>query len=161
MGRATLTAIRENGATSGVGVLATYEYDQLGRRDRLVLGNGAVTDYQYDAASRLWKLTHDPAGTGHDNIVTLTYNPAGQIVGRSATNNSYAWTGHGSGTTDYATDGLNRLPAQDATDFGDLAAPWSDRLRGVLISAPCDTWRFGSSFRGRLARPREAATEPW
>ncbi|MBL7470996.1 hypothetical protein INQ17_24340, partial [Escherichia coli] len=27
-----MTAIRENGATSGVGVLASYSYDQLGRR---------------------------------------------------------------------------------------------------------------------------------
>ncbi len=27
-----MTAIRENGATSGIGVLATYTYDNLGRR---------------------------------------------------------------------------------------------------------------------------------
>jgi RHS repeat-associated protein len=99
-----MVAIRENGST----LLASYEYDQLGRRDRLVLGNGAITDYQYDAASRPWKLTHDPAGTAHDNEITLTYNPAGQIVGRTATNSAYAWTGHGSGSTGSSFDGLNR-----------------------------------------------------
>ena len=58
-----MTAIRENGTT----LLASFEYDQLGRRDRLILGNGAVTDYQYDSASRLSKLIHDPAGSGHDS----------------------------------------------------------------------------------------------
>ena len=29
-----VSAIRENGATSGIGVLATYAYDDLGRRTR-------------------------------------------------------------------------------------------------------------------------------
>lgn len=80
-----MSAIRESGTT----LLASFDYDQLGRRDRLVLGNGAVTDYQYDSASRLWKLIHDPAGTGHDNTIELTYNPAGQIVGRTASNNAW------------------------------------------------------------------------
>ncbi|HEX8642005.1 MAG TPA: hypothetical protein VF704_12740, partial [Allosphingosinicella sp.] len=35
--------IRENGATSGVGVLATFGYDQLGRRSSLTRGNGTST----------------------------------------------------------------------------------------------------------------------
>lgn len=35
--------------------------------------------------------------TTYDNLVTLTYNPAGQIAGRVATNNAYAWTGHDHG----------------------------------------------------------------
>ena len=43
-----LTAIRENGATSGVGVLATFTYDDLGRRTQLTRGNGTVTDYSFD-----------------------------------------------------------------------------------------------------------------
>ncbi len=148
-----MVKIRENGAASGVGVLATYEYDQLGRRDRLVLGNGAVTDYQYDAASRLWKLTHDPAGTGHDNIVTLTYNPAGQIVGRVATNNSYAWTGHGSGTTDYATDGLNRLPSQTT---GGATTTFSHDPRSNRASDGSRTYVFDSENKSR-----GTATAPW
>ena len=41
-----MTAIRENGATSGVGVLATLAYDDLGRRTGLTRGNGAVTSYE-------------------------------------------------------------------------------------------------------------------
>ena len=35
-----MTKIRENGATAGVGVLATYGYDDLGRRTALTRGNG-------------------------------------------------------------------------------------------------------------------------
>lgn len=37
--------IRENGATSGVGVLAAFAYDDLGRRVSLTRGNGTVTGY--------------------------------------------------------------------------------------------------------------------
>jgi hypothetical protein len=48
-----MTAIRENGATSGDGVLATYTYDNLGARTALTRGNGVVTSYSHDALGRL------------------------------------------------------------------------------------------------------------
>jgi YD repeat-containing protein len=102
-----MTKIRENGGF----VLAAFDYDDLGRRDRLVLGNGAVTDYGYDAVSRLETLGHDFPGTASDNLVTFTY-PASQIESREATNSLYAWTGHGNGSASYAADGLNRLTSQ-------------------------------------------------
>jgi hypothetical protein len=90
-----MTKIRENGSA----VLASFDYDDLGRRERLTLGNGAVTTYEYDALGRLWKLGHDLGGADatYDNLVTLDYNPALQIAGRVATNSAYAWTGHGDG----------------------------------------------------------------
>ncbi|HEX8222476.1 MAG TPA: RHS repeat-associated core domain-containing protein [Allosphingosinicella sp.] len=134
-----MKAIREGGTT----LLATFEYDQLGRRDRLVLGNGAITDYQYDDASRLWKLTHDPAGTAHDNEITLTYNPAGQIVGRVATNNAYAWTGHGNGSTTSSFDGLNR-------PIGDSHDPRSNRETDGTRTYAYDSENKG---RGTAAAP--------
>jgi uncharacterized protein RhaS with RHS repeats len=37
--------IRENGALSGVGVLAAFGYDDLGNRTSLVRGNGTSTTY--------------------------------------------------------------------------------------------------------------------
>jgi YD repeat-containing protein len=40
-----VTKIRENGASSGVGVLASYAYDSNGRRTSVTRGNGAVTNY--------------------------------------------------------------------------------------------------------------------
>ena len=43
-----MTAVREDGATSGNGVLATYGYDPLGRRISAVRGNGVATAYGWD-----------------------------------------------------------------------------------------------------------------
>jgi YD repeat-containing protein len=64
-----MTAIRENGSF----VLAAFGYDRLGRRERLTLGNGAVTTYGYDAAGRLETLGHDLGGSDatNDNLVTF------------------------------------------------------------------------------------------
>src|SRR3546814_12428704 len=47
-----VTKIRENGATSGVGVLAAYAFDNLGRRTSVTFGNGSVQSFGYDAVSR-------------------------------------------------------------------------------------------------------------
>jgi YD repeat-containing protein len=58
-----LTVIRENGATAGSGVLATYGYDRLGRRISMTRGNGTSTAYGYDAAGRLHLLSRDLAGS--------------------------------------------------------------------------------------------------
>ncbi|MFC4726537.1 hypothetical protein AB6B38_12330 [Glycocaulis abyssi] len=74
-----LTHIRENGASSGIGVLASYTHDNLGRVTSLTRGNGVVTGFDYDAASRLTELTQDLAGTANDQTLAFTYNAAGQI----------------------------------------------------------------------------------
>lgn len=64
--------IRENGATTGHGVLATYAYDDLGNRTSFqcspcipawlrasAFGNGASETYAYDPVSRLTTLTNN------------------------------------------------------------------------------------------------------
>jgi uncharacterized protein RhaS with RHS repeats len=45
--------IRENRGATGVGVLATYTYYNLGNRTSLTFGNGASETYAYDPVSRL------------------------------------------------------------------------------------------------------------
>jgi hypothetical protein len=102
-----MAAIRENGATSGAGVLATLAYDGLGRRTTLTRGNGVATSYTY-TGPLLTGLGLDLAGTAQDLSVTMGYNKAMQIVSRTGSNDSYAWTGHGSGTSAIGVDGLNR-----------------------------------------------------
>jgi YD repeat-containing protein len=92
-------------------VLATYVYDNLGRRTGLTRGNGAVTSYQYDPVSRLDSMTHDFASTTHDLTLSFAYNPASQILSTVRSNDLYAWTGHGSGTTSSTANGLNQLAA--------------------------------------------------
>src|SRR5207253_7651988 len=53
------TAVRENGATSGVGVLASYGYDNLGNRTSVTFGNGASQVFSYDPVLRLSQLTNN------------------------------------------------------------------------------------------------------
>jgi RHS repeat-associated protein len=139
-----MTKIRENGATSGVGVLASYDYDDLGRRKRLTLGNGDVADYGYDAVSRLHTLGHDlvAGGSANDLTITLAYNPASQIVSRVASNNLYAWTGHGNGSTTETPDGLNRL-----TQRGSIA--YSHDARSNRLNDGARTYFFDSENKGR------------
>jgi RHS repeat-associated protein len=104
-----MSQIRENGASSGVGLLATFSYDDIGRRTALTRGNGLATNYGYDPVSRLSSLAHGFAGTTHDVTLGFSYNPASQIAATTRDNDTYHWAGHGSGSTASTADGLNRL----------------------------------------------------
>ena len=73
--------VRENGAASGVGVLATFAYDDMGHRTGLTRGNGTSDAYAYDASARLQSLTLSAGAAG--NAYTYAYNPAGQMVSRA------------------------------------------------------------------------------
>jgi RHS repeat-associated protein len=112
-----LTAIRESGAASGVGVLASYSYDGLGRRTAILRGNGVSSSISYDAIGRLTGLTHDLAGTINDVNWTYAYNPASQITGHNRDNDAYAWTGHYNVNRAYGTNGLNQLASAGAASF--------------------------------------------
>ena len=50
-----VTAVRENGATSGIGLLAAYSYNDQGRRTSITRGNGVVTLMYYPACPA-WKM---------------------------------------------------------------------------------------------------------
>lgn len=76
--------VRENGATSGAGLLADYGYDALSRRTTLARGNGTAVGYSHDLASRLTGLTQDFASTGQDLVLALTYTAASQLETRSS-----------------------------------------------------------------------------
>jgi len=140
-----VTAIRENGATSGVGVLATYAYDSLGRRAGLTRGNGVVTAYSYDAVSRLSCLTANlsggstlnctPTASGNDRAAIFSYNPAGQIASTSQANDTYAWTGHYNVDRNYTTNGLNQYTAAGSTSLGYDG-------RGNLTSSGSSTYTY-------------------
>jgi YD repeat-containing protein len=122
-----LTHIRENGASSGIGVLATYAYDNLGRVTSLNRGNGVVTGFDYDAAGRLSELTQDLAGTANDQTLAFTWNAAGQIASRTMANDIYAFTGHTNQDVTITVDGLNRFLSgggvtYDYDDRGNMTA---------------------------------------
>jgi RHS repeat-associated protein len=109
-----LNGIFEGASTS----LVTIAYDQLGRRSSLSRSGAGTTSYAYDNASRLATLTNDLAGTTNDQTLTFAYNPASQIVTKTGSNDSYAWTGHGSGTTATSVNGLNQIASKGGTAFG-------------------------------------------
>jgi YD repeat-containing protein len=92
-------------------VIATLAYDDLGRRTSLTLGNGVATAYQYDPLSRLGEHKLDFAGTADDLTSTFAYNPASQIASNTRSNDAYAWTSHGSGTTARPPTGSTSSPA--------------------------------------------------
>lgn len=131
-----ITAIRENGSA----LLASYGYDDLGRRTNLTRGNGVVTSYGYDGVSRLSTLTNDLAGTAQDLTLGFAYNPASQIVSRSSSNDGYAYTGAYNVDRSYVVNGLNQL-----TNAGGVTLGYDGR--GNLTSSGSTTFAYNSENR--------------
>ncbi|GAA0330367.1 hypothetical protein GCM10009087_45680 [Sphingomonas oligophenolica] len=134
-----VSAIRENGATSGVGVLASYSYDNLGRRTSIARGNGTATSYGFDTVSRLTSLAQDLFGTANDLTLGFGYNPAGQIMSATRSNDSYAWLATTAGNTNraYALNGLNQM-----TTVGGGALSYD--ARGNLTNTGTNTYTYSS-----------------
>jgi RHS repeat-associated protein len=109
---------------SGSNVLVTFDYDDLSQRTSLTRANGTSTSYSYDPASRLSKLTL--SGGNQPNSIRFGdsaagqpgYNPAGQIINRSASNGAYAWTGAYNVNRSYGVNGLNQLTSAGSTNLG-------------------------------------------
>jgi RHS repeat-associated protein len=127
-----LSAVRENGAGSGVGVLAAYAYDNMGRRTSLTRGNGSAMTYSYDAVSRLTGMSDDLVGTGYDQSLTLGYNPAGQIVSANRSNDSYAFTGLANQNRTDTHDGINHVDTTGTTTAGHDARGNTNALHSAL-----------------------------
>jgi RHS repeat-associated protein len=72
-----------------------------------------VTSYGYDPVSRLASLGHDFAGTAQDLTLGFSYGPDGRIVSATRSNDLYAWTGHGSGSSASTSNGLNQPGTHD------------------------------------------------
>ncbi len=137
-----LTHIRENGATSGAGVLAQFEYDNQGRRTALIRGNGTRTDYGFDAIGQLTSLVHDLTGTSNDLTVTLDHNYSGQITDRTLSNLSYSYAHSITVDTLFDHNGLNQI-----TSISGATTPTYDN-RGNLTSYGGRT--FGYDTYNRL-----------
>jgi len=103
-----VSAIRMNGATSGLGVVASYSYDALGNRTLATNGNGTSTSYGYDSLYRERTLMHDLAGTNYDLTKTFAYNPASQITSATSSNTAYAWNGAVNVNRGYTPNALNQ-----------------------------------------------------
>ena len=111
-----MKVICENGnATCSSGVLATYNYDTLGRRGTITRANNTTTTFAYDGASRLASVDQNVAGTGQDLLVSLpSYNPVSQVLQRDLSANAYRYAAPAASQA-YAPDGLNRYASVGAT----------------------------------------------
>ncbi len=124
-----LAGIAQNGGQA----LAVMGYDAQGRRTTTQRTNGATTTQAYDGISRLTTLAHDLPGTAQDLTIGLAYNPAGQIVGRSVSNNAYVHA-PASASTGYANDGLNRVTALTGTGAATLGYDAGRNLTTGLVT---------------------------
>jgi RHS repeat-associated protein len=136
-----VTAIRENGATSGAGVLATYAYDDLGQRTSLTRGNGVTTTYTIDAASRLTNLTLNLAGTTNDQTWTYTYDAAMGVRTQAGSNSDYAVSPAPANVTrSYTSNGLNQQ-----TGSGSLTLTYDSK--GNLASDSVNSYSYDAANR--------------
>ena len=161
-----VTAIRENGATSGVGVLATYSYDGYGRRTGITRGNGTTTTYGYDNASRLTSLAHDLAGSANDLALGFGYNPASQIASTTRSNDSYAWTAAANRNDASSVNGLNQVTSVGAGSIsydvrGNLTTTGSNSYgytaENHLVTGPSSA-SFSYDQFGRLFKEAQSTT---
>jgi len=148
-----MKAIRENGALSGIGVLATFDYDDLGRRVSVVRGNGTTTSYGYGSAPRLQLLAHDLAGAAHDLSLSFSHSPAGQILSNTRSNDSYAWTGHYNLTQSYTSNGLNRYTA-----FGSTVPAYD--AKGNLTATGSTSYHYSAENRLMTAGAHSLGYDP-
>lgn len=163
------TVIRENGASTGVGVLATYAYDDLGRRTSLTYGNGTVTSYAFDNVSRLASLGTNLDGSTATNDVTtyLNYSPASQVASQNRTNDLYAWDGHFNVGRSYTSNGLNQYtaiggttPSYDARGnmTGSVGGTYGYSSENLLTSATVSSVSLTFAYDPMLRLYQEAGT---
>ena len=151
-----VSAIRENGATSGVGVLATYAYNNLGNRTSVTFGNGASQGYSYDPVSRLASLANNLAGTNNNLSATFSYTPASQIASTARTGDAYAFGGAYNVNRGYTSKGLNQYSVAGPASFtydakGNLTSDGTNSYtytsENLLKSAPGATLYYDQLHR--------------
>ncbi|MFL6856931.1 MAG: RHS repeat domain-containing protein [Allosphingosinicella sp.] len=107
-----VTSIKQGGTIP----LINFIYDALGRRT--VAGNANIaTSYGYDSAWRTNSIEHNLVGTSGDQSYTLAYNPASQIVARTASNDAYASNRAYNVSRGYTVNGLNQYTAAGPVSF--------------------------------------------
>src|SRR5262249_31182844 len=110
-----VTQISAEGAGCTTTTLATYAYDNLGRRTSVSRGNSTSETVSFNDAGLVSSLAQDLSGTSDDETLTYSYNAAGGIVSRAGSNTSYAWSPIAAGTTSYADNGLNQYTSVGGT----------------------------------------------
>jgi RHS repeat-associated protein len=138
-----LTAVEENGATSGPGLLATYSYDNLGRLTTIARGNGVSTTINNDPISRLAGFTHTFQGSNNvccTMAVAFTRGPNGQIDSKAWSNRNYNWAGGANVTHTYVVNGLNQATQNTSSSTGTLNLTYGPH--GNLINDGVNSYNY-------------------
>jgi RHS repeat-associated protein len=132
--------VQLNGSTSGLSLIANYDYDAQSRRTDLVRGNGGTTEYDYTLASRLSELDHDLdvfGASANDANWDYSYNVAGQVTSRTLVQ-VYERTVPALNES-YNRNGLNQYTSVGGVSF---AYAGGDGQRGNLTSDGARTFDY-------------------
>jgi RHS repeat-associated protein len=103
---------------AGLGTpLAMFAYNAQGLPQSRIEGTGSSLGYNYDAVGRLAGIADAFNWSPANGTATFAYNPAGQIVSRSQSNDGYAWNGAYTVNRDYTTNGPNQYSAAGSATF--------------------------------------------
>ena len=112
-----LSSIRQGGVGS-TAMLWSYADGDYGRTSTQTGAGGAQSVAVTDGLGRLLSLGTAIVDPGYQNLATLAYNPAGQVVERGLSNERYAWSGWRDETRGYAVNGLNQYTAVGGLGYG-------------------------------------------
>ncbi len=99
---------------SNATTLATYSYDDLGRRSQLQYNGitGAKMTYSWSAENDLLALASDFSGTANDVSFTNSFNPAHQWITATVSNAAFLYVPPATATDTYtAVNALNQYPS--------------------------------------------------
>ncbi|MDQ0612258.1 RHS repeat-associated protein [Variovorax sp. W1I1] len=129
--------IKENDTVN----LASYAYDDLGRRTTVTLGNSTTVQRTYDAQGAMATLKNFLSSTAQEVQYTYVRNQIRELKSVTWSNNIYQWTGAAPGTQSYTANGLNRYTAVAGAAIG-------YDTNGNLTTD--GTWTYGYDLDNRL-----------
>lgn len=155
-----MTRIREDGTAYGLRDLASFTYDDLGRRKSVVRANGTVTDYGYNAKTQLETFSLNLAGTSQDQTYSFTYNSAGQIGSRGTTNDLYTYVKTSNINRAYEVNGLNQFTTDgtlnftydtrgNLTNWGNMQYSYNSKNQLISATLPAGTTTVNYDAFGR------------
>ncbi|MGA0601551.1 RHS repeat-associated core domain-containing protein [Caulobacter sp. KR2-114] len=166
-----VSQVQENGAPSGPGLLAQFQYDPLSRRTTTTFGDSSSATAAYDA-SHLTSLAHAFATSSYNiSFGTFTYSPAHQLLSRPTNNALFDFDSYVNQAKSSTANGLN----QDATiaalsDGYDLNGNETDdgtrqfaydvenKLTGVTNSSAATTVSYAYDPTGRLQQEQSTVS---
>ena len=136
---------------------------ELKRYDTGTSNWGNPTALAYQASGRIASWANDVAGASADIARSFTYNPAGQILSATTSNDAYAWDGAVEVDRAYTVNGLNQYETVGANAYtydanGNLQTDGTNTYyydvenRLIQVVAPAGTTTLYYDPLGRLWR---------